>query len=268
MAIFDCFQYFNEDHIAELRFNILNKFVDKFVVVESTVNHQGKTKKLHFDINKYKKFKSKINYIVVEDTPEKYKKSHEGGESLAEQHQRNSIVRGLENANDNDLIILSDVDEIPNLNKLSEYNKNNYAVFSQKMFMYKLNFYNLKESNWHGSKICLKKNLKSPQWLRDLKFKEYPFWRIDKVRNLQIIKDGGWHFAYLQTPENISKKIRSFAHGEFNKANIINEENIIQKIEKGQDIFERGHNLKKVEIDSSFPEFIKDNTEKLKKWII
>ena len=75
----------------------------------------------------------------------------------------------------------------------------------------------MKENNWHGSKICLKKNFKSPQWLRNLKFKKYPFWRIDKVRNIQIIKDGGWHFAYLQSPENISKKIKSFAHGEFNK---------------------------------------------------
>ena len=268
MAIFDCFQYFNEDHIADLRFNILNKFVDKFVIVESTVNHQGNSKKLHFDINKYKKFKDKIDYIIVDDTPEQIKKPHQGGESLVEQHQRNSIMKGLKNAHDNDLIILSDVDEIPNLNRLNEYDKSKYGVFSQKMFMYKLNFLNLKESNWHGSKICLKKNFKSPQWLRDLKFKTYPFWRIDKVRNLQIIKDGGWHFSYLQTPENISKKIQSFAHGEFNRSNIVNEEAISSKIEKGQDIFERGFSLKRLEIDSSFPEYIFQNKDKLKKWII
>ena len=268
MAIFDCFQYFNEDHIVDLRLNILNKFVDKFIVVESTVNHQGKSKKLHFDINRYKKFKDKINYIIVDDTPENMKNPYVGGESLVEQHQRNSIMKGLKDADDNDLIILSDVDEIPDLNKLNEYDKNKYAVFSQQMFMYKLNFLNLKENNWHGSKICLKKNFKSPQWLRDLKFKEYPFWRIDKIRNLQIIKNGGWHFAYLQTPENISKKIQSFAHGEFNKVNIINEENIVLKIKNGQDIFERGFNLKKLEIDSSFPNYIVQNKDKLKKWII
>tara|TARA_B100001093_G_scaffold496579_1_gene542431 strand:- start:471 stop:1277 length:807 start_codon:yes stop_codon:yes gene_type:complete len=268
MAIFDCFQYFNEEHIVDLRFNILDKFVDKFVIVESTVNHQGKSKKLHFDISKYKKFKEKINYIIVDDTPEKIKKPHEGGESLVEQYQRNSIMRGLKDANDNDLIILSDVDEIPDLNKLNEYDKNKYAVFSQKMFMYKLNFLNLQENNWHGSKICLKKNFRSPQWLRDLKFKEYPFWRIDKMQNLQIINNGGWHFAYLQTPENISKKIQSFAHGEFNKTEIVNKENISLKISKGLDIFERGHNLKKLEIDSTFPKYILQNKDKLKKWII
>jgi len=267
MAIFDCFQYFNEEHIAEIRFNILDKFVDSFVIVESTVNHQGKPKKLHFDIEKYKKFKNKINYIVVDDTPEDIKKPHEGGESLVEQHQRNSIMKGLKNASDNDLVILSDVDEIPNLNKLNEFDKNKYAVFSQKMFMYKLNLLNLKENNWHGSKICLKKNFKSPQWLRDLKFKKYPFWRIDKIRNLQIIRDGGWHFAYLQSPKNISKKIKSFAHGEFNKADIANEENIKLKIERGQDIFNRGYGLKKINIDSTFPEYIIKNQKTLKDWI-
>ena len=268
MAIFDCFQYFNEEHIADLRFNILDKFIDKFVIVESTVNHQGKDKKLNFDINKYKKFKNKIIYIVVDDTPENIKTSHEGGESLVEQHQRNSISRGLKNANDDDLIILSDVDEIPDLNKLGEFDKNNYAVFSQKMFMYKLNLLNLRENNWHGSKLCLKKNFRSAQWIRNLKFKKYPFWRIDKIKNLQIIENGGWHFAYLQSPENISKKIKSFAHGEFNKSEITNEENIKIKIEKGEDIFERGYQLKKVEVDSKFPKYILDNKDKFEKWII
>ena len=268
MAIFDCFQYFNEEHIAEIRFNILDKFVDSFVIVESTVNHQGKSKKLHFDINKYKKFKNKINYIVVDDTPENIKKPHEGGESLVEQHQRNSIIKGLKHAHDNDLVILSDVDEMPDLNKLNEYDKNKYAVFSQKMFMYKLNFLNLKENNWHGSKICLKKNFRSPQWLRDLKFKEYPFWRIDKIKNLQIIKNGGWHFSYLQTPENISKKIKSFAHGEFNKPDFSNEKKIEEKINMGKDIFDRNISYRKVEIDSTFPKYIIENKEKFKKWTI
>ena len=266
MAIFDCFQYFNEDHIADLRFNILNEFVDKFVIVESTVNHQGKPKKLHFDISKYKKFKNKISYIIVDDTPDEIKKHHEGGESLVEQHQRNSIMKGLKNANDNDLIILSDADEIPDLNKLNEF-KSKYAVFSQKMCMYKLNLLNLKENNWHGSRICLKKNFKSPQWIRNLKFKKYPFWRIDKIRNLQIINNAGWHFAYLQTPENISNKIKSFAHGEFNKTSIVDEKNIAYKIEKGEDIFDRGFELKKVEIDTSFPKYVLENKDELKKWI-
>ena len=267
MAIYDCFQYFNEEHIADLRFNILNKFVDYFVIVESTVNHQGKQKKLQFNIDNFKKFKNKIKYIIVDDTPENIKKPHKGGESLVEQHQRNSLMKVLNKAEDEDLIILSDVDEIPDLNKLNLFNKKNYAVFSQKMFMYKINLLNLDENNWHGSKICLKKNLKTPQWLRNLKFKKYPFWRLDKPRNLQIIQNGGWHFAYLQSAENISQKIKSFAHGEFNKEHLSDEEKIKQRIQKGEDIFERGFKLKRINIDDSFPDFIKQNQSMLKNWI-
>ena len=268
MAIYDCFQFFNEEHIVDLRFNILNEYVDKFVIAESTVNHQGKYKKLNFDINKYKKFQNKIENVIVNDTPEKFKSYHEGGESLVEQHQRNSIMKGLENAHDNDLIILSDVDEIPDLSKLNKFDNSNYAVFSQKMFMYKINLLNLGENNWHGSRICLKKRFKSPQWFRNLKFKKYPFWRIDKIRNLQIIENGGWHFSFLQTPKNISKKIRSFAHGEFNKAEITDENNINEKINNNEDIFNRGHKLKRVDLDESFPKFILENKIKLKDWIV
>ena len=268
MAIYDCFQFFNEEHIAEIRFNILHEQVDYFVIAESTVNHQGKTKKLNFDIKKFKKFEKKIKYIVVDDTPKNIMKYHEGGESLVEQHQRNSIMRGLTKASDDDLVILSDVDEIPNLKKLKYFNKNKFAVFSQKMFMYKLNLLNLEENNWHGSKVCLKKNFKSAQWLRNLKFKKYPFWRIDKIRNIQIIDDGGWHFAFLQTPENISKKIKSFAHGEFNNNDLTNEKKIEERIKNNQDIFDRGHKLRKIAIDESFPDYIINNTHYLKDWII
>jgi beta-1,4-mannosyl-glycoprotein beta-1,4-N-acetylglucosaminyltransferase len=269
MAIYDCFQFFNEEHILDLRLNILNEFVDFFVFVESTTDHQGKQKKLNFDSKKFKKFNDKIIYIVVDDTAEVIKKPHFGGESLVEQHQRNSIMRGLKNCADNDLIILSDVDEIPDPNKIKLFNKKNkYAVFSQKMFNYKINLLNETENNWHGSKICLKKDLKSPQWFRNLKFKKYPFWRIDKQRNLQIIENGGWHFAYLQSPENISKKIKSFAHGEFNKPNFVNLENIKEKINTGKDIFDRGISYRKVPIDSSFPQYIANNKDKFKDWII
>ena len=269
MAIYDCFQFFDEEHILDLRLNILYEFVDFFVFVESTTDHQGKPKKLNFDSKKFKKFNNKIIYIVVDDTSEAIKKHHIGGESLVEQHQRNSHTRGLKNCRDDDLIILSDVDEIPDLNKLHLFDKKSkYAVFSQKMFNYKINLLNETENNSHGSKICLKKDLKSPQWLRNLKFKKYSFWRIDKPRNLQIIENGGWHFAYLQSPENILKKIKSFAHGEFNKPDFANQKNIKEKINMEKDIFDRGISYKKVQIDNSFPKYIIDNKEKLNKWII
>ena len=269
MAIYDCFQFFNEEHILDLRINILNEFVDFFVIVESTTDHQGNLKKLNFNSNQFKKFENKIIYIIVDDAAETIKKKHFWGESLVEQHQRNSIMRGLKKCHDNDLIILSDVDEIPDLTKLNLFNKKNkYAVFSQKMFNFKLNLLNETEKNWHGSKICLKKNLKSPQWLRNLKFKKYPFWRIDKPKNLKVIENGGWHFAFLQNPGNISKKIKSFSHGEFNTPDLTNEKEIEKKIKLQKDIFGRGFNYRKVEIDQTFPKYIIENKEKLKEWII
>ena len=269
MKIYDCFQFFNEENILDLRLNILDEHVDFFVIVESTTDHQGNEKKLNFDINKYKKFQKKIIYIVVEDTLDAIKKPHLGQNSLVERHQRNSITRGLKNCSNEDLIIISDVDEIPDLNKLNLFNKKKkYAVFLQKKFDYKLNLLNETEGDWHGSKICLKKNLRSPQWLRDLKFKKNPFWRIDKIKNLQIINDGGWHFSYLQSPDNILKKIASFSHGERNIPAFANQKNIEEKIEMQKNIFDLGFSYRKIDIDHTFPKYIIENKEKLKEWII
>ena len=269
MKIYDCFQFFNEENILDLRLNILDKHVDFFVIVESTTDHQGNEKKLYFDVNKFKKFQKKIIYIVVEDTLDAIKKPHLGQNSLVERHQRNSIMKGLNNSSDDDLVIISDVDEIPDLNKLNLFNqKKRYAVFLQKKFDYKLNLLNETEGDWHGSKICLKKNLKSPQWLRDLKFKKNPFWRIDKIRNLQIIKDGGWHFSYLQSPDEILKKIVSFSHGERNVPTFANQKNIEEKIKMQKNIFDLGFSYRKIDIDHTFPKYIIENKEKLKEWII
>ncbi len=269
MKIYDCFQFFNEETVLDLRFNILDEFIDFFVIVESTTDHQGNSKKLNFDIEKFKKFKKKVIYIVVEDTLDNIKKKHIGQNSLVERHQRNSIMRGLKNCDDNDLIIISDVDEIPDLNKLNLFNKKNrYAVFAQKKFDYKLNLLNETEGDWHGSKICLKKNLKSPQWLRDLKFKKYPFWRFDKIKNIQIIRDGGWHFSYLQSPDKIIKKITSFSHGERNKPEFTNIKSIEEKIKNQQNIFDLGFTYKKVDLDNTFPKYIIENKDKFKEWII
>ena len=267
MAIYDCFQYFNEDHVLDLRFNILNKKVDYFIISESTKTHQGAEKKLNFNINNFKKFKHKIKYIVADYEEKISFENHTMGESLVEQHQRNSLANGLVEADDGDLIILSDSDEIPDLTKLNQIKRNSkFIAFSQMMFMYKLNLQNLNESNWIGSKITLKKNMPSPQKLRDLKFKEYPFWRFDKI-GLQIIQ-GGWHFSFLQKPSDIAKKIKSFSHGEFNKNETIDEKKIEEKIASNKDIFNRDFRLKKIDINEIYPEFIKKNKDSLSQWIL
>ena len=269
MAIYDCFQYFNEDHILDLRFNVLNKYVDYFVISESTKTHQGSKKKLNFNINNFPKFKKKIIYLIADYKDEIFNdnKNHKGGESIIEQHQRNYIINGLKNANDEDLVIISDSDEIPDLDKLSQINsKTKFTAFSQKMFMYKLNLQNIDESNWMGSRLVLKKNLVTPQKIRNIKFKNYPFWRFDK-KNLQII-NGGWHFSFLHNPSDIAKKVKAYSHGEFNKEEFIDENKIAEKISKNVDIFDRKFNLKKINIDESYPKFIRENVKYLDKWIL
>ena len=266
MAIYDCFQYFNEDQMVDLRLNILDKYVDYFVISESTKTHQGKSKKINFDINKFKKFKHKIKFVVADYKKEIDFKNHTGGESPVEQHQRNYLIEGIKDALPDDYIVLSDSDEIPDFSKIKNINSTKkYLAFSQKMFMYKLNLQNLNESNWIGSKITKKKYIKSMQDLRNLKFKKYPFWRIDKY-NQEII-NGGWHFSFLQTPQQILTKIKSFSHGEFNSESI-NEKNIQEKILKNEDIFERNTVLKKISIDDHYPDYIINNKEKLSNWII
>ena len=266
MAIYDCFQYFNEDHMVDLRLNILDKHVDYFVISESTKTHQGKPKKLNFDINKFKKFKDKIKYLIADYKDQITFENHKGGESPVEQHQRNYLMEGIKHASPDDFIILSDSDEIPDFSKILNLNDDKkFMAFSQKMFMYKINLQNLRESNWIGSKITKKKYITTMQNLRNLKFKNYPFWRLDKY-DQQIIQ-GGWHFSFLQTPQEILTKIKSFSHGEFNDGNL-SERSIEEKILKNEDIFGRGTELKKINIDNSYPEYILENKEKFSSWII
>ena len=164
MAIYDCFQYFNEDHIVDLRLNILNQYVDYFVISESTKTHQGKEKKINFNSNNFSKFKGKIKFVVSEYKEKINFEKHTGGESPIEQFQRNSLLEGIKDAHPEDLIILSDSDEIPDLRKIKDIKKNKkFIAFSQKMFMYKLNLQNVAESNWIGSKITKRKNIDTMQ---------------------------------------------------------------------------------------------------------
>ena len=252
--------------MVDLRLNILDEYVDFFVISESTRTHQGKIKKINFDIKKFPKFKNKIKFLVADYKNDIDFLNHKGGESPIEQHQRNTLIEGIQDASPDDFVILSDSDEIPDLSKLKEINPNKkFIAFSQKMFMYKLNLQNLDESNWIGSRLTKKKNISSMQDLRNLKFKKYPFWRLDKY-NLQIIQ-GGWHISFLQTPQQILKKVKSFSHGEFNNENI-NLKLIEEKIIKNEDIFGRGLTLEKVELNSTYPNFIIKNKNKLLKWII
>jgi beta-1,4-mannosyl-glycoprotein beta-1,4-N-acetylglucosaminyltransferase len=263
--------YFDEDLVLDIRLNTLNKQVDKFIIAEATRNHAGEEKKLNFDYRNFSKFKDKIEYLVIEDVPRDIisNKTNWHENHIRDQFQRNALVRGFDKYADEDLIMISDIDEIPDPKKIKNFIiKNKYACFLQKNFQSKLNLMNVTDEYWMGTKICQKQFLKSPQWLRDIKTKERPFWKFYKPKQPQLILNGGWHFSFLKSPEHIVKKIKAYSHQEFNKNEYTTEENIIKKIDGHKDLFGRNIRYKKVEIDSMFPDYICNNKIKFKDWIL
>jgi beta-1,4-mannosyl-glycoprotein beta-1,4-N-acetylglucosaminyltransferase len=270
MKIYDCFSYWDEDLLLDLRLNILNDYVDYFVIVEGNKTWQNNPKKLHFDAEKFGKFKNKIIYIPVKDMPD--------GDNpyLRENFQRNCITRGLSESNEDDLIIISDLDEIPNPKKIINFkSKMRYAVFKQKHFYYKFNLQSQLNPFWYGSRMCVKKYMKSPQWLRELKFKKRPFWRLDKLKLNNIIDDGGWHFCNLKTPEQLLYKYKNLCetNDPYSFKEKINEsyltiDSIKKMINEKKDIIGRNENYKKIEIDDTYPEYLLKNLKIYKTWVI
>jgi beta-1,4-mannosyl-glycoprotein beta-1,4-N-acetylglucosaminyltransferase len=270
MKIFDCFSYWDEDLLLDIRLNTLDQYVDYFVIVEGNKTWQNNYKKLRFDIKNFPKFKSKIIYIPVVDMPD--------GDNpyVRENFQRNCILKGLTNAADEDLILVSDLDEIPNLEQINKFKPEmRFAVFKQKHFYYKINLQSQTNPFWYGSRICVKKYLKSPQWLRDLKFKKRPFWRIDKLRLNNILDLGGWHFCNLKSPEELLYKYKNLC--ETNDPYVFKEkidekyldiDEIKKKINTGKDLIGRDESYEKIELDESFPKYILDNLHNYKNWII
>jgi beta-1,4-mannosyl-glycoprotein beta-1,4-N-acetylglucosaminyltransferase len=264
--IFDCVNYFKEDLQLELRFNILYDYVDAFIICEGREDHQGIKKNINFNIKKFKKFKKKIIHIICEDFPKNINPWQR------QAFQREYIFNGIKKAKDEDYIMYSDPDEIPNPNKLININLNKkYGIFLQKNFCYKLNLYNTHETPWAGSRITKKKYLKSFDWLRQkvlVKNLKYSWMRFDKERNIEIIKDGGWHFNNLMMPREISKKLKKFAHTEYSSKKFSDIKIIKKKISKLEDLFNRNLKYEKVIIDNTFPSYILRNKTKYNKWIL
>ena len=295
MKIFDCFMFFDENVILDVRLNILNQFVDYFVIVESRYNHNGHEKDLNFDINKYKNFKDKIIYIIHENVPKEIRRinnhdsDHEKNAkyifnaAFRENDQRNSIINGLNKAGEDDIILISDVDEIPNLENVKfQEIKEKLIFFKQEMFYYKFNL-KLPNLNWIGTKSCKKKYLKTPQWLRNIKDRKYPFYRLDtffsdnKYSDIKFVSDGGWHFTNIKTAEQIRYKLKSYLHhrefevkpiplDEINR--LITDKKAIYdlKLDKRDQKIGSGNKLEKYDIDK-LPNYIRENLNKYKDWI-
>ena len=295
MKIFDCFMYFDEDEILDLRINILNEKVDYFVIVESTYNHKGENRKLLFNINKFERFKKKIIYLVYDQIPHRVKEIRDNDSEkikinkhiynavFRENAQRNYIINGIKDADKDDIIIISDIDEIPNINSCNFSKiKNEIIIFKQDMFHYKYNLC-IPNFKWSGSKAVKKKKLISPQWLRNIKNRKYPIYRIDtffsekKYINIKMIENGGWHFTNIKTANEILHKYKSYLHHwEFDETNIGENEiqNLIDskqaiynlKTDKRNNKFKDGVKLEKYNIDK-LPIYIQDNLKKYQKWI-
>ena len=272
MKIFDCFMYFDEDLLLDLRLNVLNNFVDKFVIVESNLTHTGELKKLNFDINKFENFKHKIDYYPLENLKidENLKLKKNWSEyHLVDQSIRNSISNYITDASDEDWIIISDIDEFPNPNVIQNFNKRKkYSFFEQQLFYYKFNLKCVSESPWYGSRLCVKKHLKSPQWLRNIKVNKKNNFFKKIFSNQQILNNGGWHFSSVKKPSELITKLKSFAHNELVKEYMLNETYIKDKINNYEDIFERGAILEKVELNNDFPEYLLKNKDKYSEFII
>tara|TARA_B100000767_G_scaffold260891_1_gene271952 strand:+ start:273 stop:1157 length:885 start_codon:yes stop_codon:yes gene_type:complete len=248
MNIYDCTTYYSEKMMLDLRFNILNDDVYKFIVIESCFSHSGKKKKFNFDINNYPKFKDKIIYLQIHNEPPNLYKNNELLKN-PNYKRLNSIKRieqsydymmkGILDAQDEDLIMISDNDEIPNLNSNNFKNSNkNFIIFKQLLFYYKFNLFH-ELMPWFGSKACKKKSLTSFSNLRNLKNKRYPFWRLDtyssniKETSVEIIEDGGWHFTNLKTAEDLYVKMKNFGHHDEFDESELTVEDLRVKINKG-----------------------------------
>ena len=287
--------FFDEEMLLDLRLNIMDKYVDKFVITEATYMHSGKSKKLFFDINKFSKFKDKIIYIVVNKQPtdlleinendsddEKLSKKTDNAKKR-EVLQINKTQNGFINADPDDIIIISDLDEIPNLKEIDfKKIKQKLIFFKQKMFYYKLNLF-YKSLNWYGTKACRKKNLITPEYLRSSKNKKYPLWRFDvlfskfKYNSIHFVKNGGWHFSNIRKPEDLEKKMQNFLHHvDYEQSGLklddlkkfMKEKKVMydHSMDKKGNKWGEGEKLQTTRIEE-MPEYILKNIEKYKYWL-
>ena len=295
MKIFDCFMYFDEETVLDVRLNTLNEFVDYFVIVESKFTHKGDPRDLKFNLKRFEKFKDKIVYLVYDEQPKEIKivKKGDGYNEKSKKYifnaiyrenaQRNYIRNGLIEAEDDDIILISDVDEIPNLSNV-DFNKidEKIILFKQDMFYYKFNLH-LPNLIWTGTKACRKKKLLNAQWLRNIRDRKYPFFRIDtffsktKYMNIKIFNNGGWHFTNIKTAKEIEYKLKSYLHHREFDVNplTVNQINEIIKnkkaiynlsVDKSVGKIGNGNSLEKFDF-KKLPKYIQINKDNFKEWI-
>lgn len=271
--IFDCIPFFNELDILKLRMQILAPIVDYFVLEESTVTFSGEPKEMVFAKNRelFAEFADKIRYVAVEDSPMEGVTTHE-----RDKYQKNQLIRALSDAKAEDIIIFSDVDEIPNPKTLerliAQFEPGKIYHLAQRMFYCFLNmeevsgnllsitgeFPGVERRQWLGTKVCSFAKLPAEGivYLREVSPAD--------PRSVRIA-DGGWHFGYMggdgerDVAKRIGIKVRAAAHQEYNSKRYLNE--AVDRLLCGEDIFDRDAKFVRVEIDESFPAYLREHQQ-------
>jgi hypothetical protein len=277
--IYDCFTFFNELELLELRLHELDSVVDRFVLVESTRSHSNQPKPLYFSENKsrFEKFLPKIEHVVVADFPISVQDRW-----VLENFQRDAIMRGLSDCRPDDVVIVSDIDEVIRAQAVAEYkDRPGVKFFRQQLYYYFLNC-NCVGSVWDRAKMVFFRDLRSPQWLRDYpgpatlnptkRQKKWARWRHRLGQTFGpediYIDQGGWHFSYLGGIDRIKLKIQSFAHTEFDSPEFLNSDRLLQIIEGGEDLYGRkDQRYKFVPLDENFPIYLLEHQDRFQSMI-
>jgi beta-1,4-mannosyl-glycoprotein beta-1,4-N-acetylglucosaminyltransferase len=290
--IYDCFTFFNELDLLEMRLNILDEVVDYFVLVEASKTHTNKDKAFVYEEHKerFKAFHHKIVHIKVDDFP-----PYTGDPWVFENFQRDAITRGLKNCTKDDFLIISDLDEIPSPKAIEQCKVHtNVFFFKQDYYNIYLNMRIIDERYWNGSIMLSFSRLTTPEGIRTCrlhfkkkhiicmlkkyfymfsfnksKFEKWSTASKGQIKGSVEIEHGGWHFSYLGGADNIVLKLKSFTHQEFNTVENSDPEAIKKQIENGIFSFRRNKaRLESVPIDDSFPLYIRNNLNKYKHLIV
>lgn len=271
--IYDCIPFFNELDILKLRMQIMAPYVDRFVLEESTVTFSGEPKEMIFAKHRhmFAEFDDKIIYVAVDDSPMEGVTTHE-----RDKYQKNQLIRGMADAKPDDIVIFSDVDEIPNPQTLQmilrDFDSEKIYHLAQRMFYCFLNieevsgnllsitgeFPGVERKRWLGTKICSFGSLPKEGivYLREVS--------TEDPRSVRVA-DGGWHFGYMggdgerDVAKRIGVKVQAAAHQEYNKASYLNE--AVDRLLCGEDIFGRNAKFIRVPIDESYPAYLREHRE-------
>ena len=274
---FDCFTYFNEDRLLELRFETLSDVVDVFVVVEATRTHTGIPKPLLFDRDRFPKFADRIRHVVVDDLSPDVSDAWQN-----ENDQRNAMLRSLDDADPLDRIIIADLDEIPNPDAIRRYRPSRlFGTFVQRWFNYSLNNLAVRDDesgrdrDWVRCRITTRRHLdrffRTPQRVRLLDRRPGPAARWYQLRRKlgeQRIENGGWHFSWVMSPEQMIVKMESYAHTEDDRPEFKSVAAIKEAIRSGRDILGKDERFRLIPIDETFPQPLRDHPKRYESLII